>query len=388
MEEKEDQGRAPFVPLWRQNEAKALKSGTRGTIYWVKQSAKYDEFKRDGLLVMSKEPPRFQTGDSYAGDWLHNRKHGFGTMTWANGKKYQGDFRNGKRDGTGTLWLMKDGNLRKVYSGYWKEGRRHGVGVHFDQEGNKYEGSWFAGKKCGHGKLLYTNGDVYEGEFRENERSGLGILTYTNGDRFEGHWSRDKKEGPGRYYYRETRKLLQAEWIDDSPKAGVFSDWPGVDSSNSGEMVFELPEIHLIDSQKVLEEAFQETRRKRSEELGKRTANEAKRSDLAEQEQEPVFTEEELNDIATAFYAVDEERTGQVLGAQIARVLNELGIEPNEEDMEQLLEDLGATPESSVTLQAFVGLLASLRAPEDSENEDEDENENEDEDSDCESKHK
>ena len=299
---------------------------------------------------------------SYAGDWLHNKRHGFGTQTYKSGKKYQGDFKDGRRDGTGTLWVPEKGKLRKEYSGQWKANKRHGVGVHFDAEGNKYEGNWANGKRNGRGKLFCANGDVYEGEFVADQRSGLGILTLSNGDRFEGHWLADQKEGPGRFFFASTCKLLQAEWAAGQPTCGVFSEWSHEGAAPHQD--FQLPGLELEDPDVVLSEAFKESRRKRTEQLGQAAtaAREAKATECAAGS-DGAFTDEELDDICAAFDAVDSEGHGLVFGAQLAAVLNELGIFPDEEDVDQLLDEMGADRDSEISLHSFVGLLAALRAP-------------------------
>ena len=45
--------------------------------------------------------------------------HGYGTLTWKDGKEYVGYFSNDKRDGQGTF-KWKDG---RVYDGTWKDGK-------------------------------------------------------------------------------------------------------------------------------------------------------------------------------------------------------------------------------------------------------------------------
>jgi hypothetical protein len=338
-----DAGRA-FVPEWRKNEAKTFKSGTRGAIYWVKKKA----------------PGKFANGDSYAGDWLHNKKHGFGTQTWSDGGKYQGDWKSGARDGTGTLWVSERGKLRKAYTGLWQRNKPHGTGVFYDEAGSKYEGQFFCGLQEGRGKLVYANGDCYEGEFVGGKRSGLGVLTLANGDQYEGHWFDDVKEGPGRFFYAQTRKVLQAEWVDGSPKCGVFSDWPA--GPRGG---FSLPALELQQPSEVLDRAFKEARRTRAEKLGGRVA--AHESKGEEDEAAQVFSAAELEDIRAAFAVIDTHATGSVAGADLAAVLHELGIYPSAEDMAQLMDTLGASESSRVSLEALVGLLASLRAPQDVE---------------------
>ena len=45
-----------------------------------------------------------------------------------------------------------------------------------------------------------------------------------NGDHFEGHWVNDKREGKGSYFYSSKNKIFVGEWVDDMPKAGVYSE--------------------------------------------------------------------------------------------------------------------------------------------------------------------
>jgi len=42
-----------------------------------------------------------------------------------------------------------------------------------------------------------------------------------NGNRYEGYWMADKKEGPGRFFYKNTNKVYEGEWQNDTPKCGV-----------------------------------------------------------------------------------------------------------------------------------------------------------------------
>ena len=86
---------------------------------------------------------------------------------------------------------------------------------------HRYEGHFVNGKRHGSGTCEYANGDIYEGEWRNNERSGSGLMLLANGDRFEGIFRGDKKNGSGKYYYRDTRKMYEGEWVNDIAKCGV-----------------------------------------------------------------------------------------------------------------------------------------------------------------------
>jgi len=64
--------------------------------------------------VLTSEP---FDGKKYEGEWKDGKKHGQGTLTWANGSKYEGEWKDGKRHGQGTLaWASG-----KKYEGEWKD---------------------------------------------------------------------------------------------------------------------------------------------------------------------------------------------------------------------------------------------------------------------------
>lgn len=74
----------------------------------------------------------------YDGEWLDDKYHGQGVITWNIKSKYVGSFKNGKFDGHGVrTW---DDGAR--YDGQWKDGLRHVHGVHTYQNGSSYNGDW------------------------------------------------------------------------------------------------------------------------------------------------------------------------------------------------------------------------------------------------------
>ena len=46
-------------------------------------------------------------------------------------------------------------------------------------------------------------------------------LHLANGNHYEGYWMHDMKEGPGRFFYKNTNKIYEAEWQADTAKCGV-----------------------------------------------------------------------------------------------------------------------------------------------------------------------
>lgn len=56
----------------------------------------------------------------YSGEYKNDKKHGYGTYTWTDGRKYIGEWVNSKRHGRGKI-VSQDGSERE---GMWEEDRR------------------------------------------------------------------------------------------------------------------------------------------------------------------------------------------------------------------------------------------------------------------------
>jgi len=241
----------------------AIRSGTRRSIFGVRPNKAYYDEKRQ---IGNKTPSQFQftAGERYVGNWLHNKKDGFGIQVWAQGHKYEGDWVANLKHGRGTFWVMEEGKLRKQYTGDWVDDQRHGHGVFTYRNGDRYEGEWKKHSKHGMGKMFYGKQSPegsYNGSWSDDERSGLGILFMANGDWYEGHWLHDKKQGPGRYFYLSTGKVYEGEWVDDVPKCGQLQDAPPecFPSTPTGRS-FKLPNLRLLGSDTVFSEGVAKLR--------------------------------------------------------------------------------------------------------------------------------
>merc|ERR1711964_511097 len=112
----------------------------------------------------------------YVGQWKDNKRHGQGTMIWANGDKYAGQWKDSKMHGKGTMTQL---NGRK-YLGQWKDNKRHGKGI-------------ILYKKL---KNKYCNGQVtYSSNLKDDKMYGQGEMTYTDG-RKERFWATANGLGP------------------------------------------------------------------------------------------------------------------------------------------------------------------------------------------------
>lgn len=95
--------RMPKGPLWKKHNVKALKHGSRQTIY----------------------TRTFKGTETYKGQYEGNLKSGFG-LQHTEKYKYEGEWKEGMRHGEGTYWSKTDdGSLTRKYKGEWAFGKKH-----------------------------------------------------------------------------------------------------------------------------------------------------------------------------------------------------------------------------------------------------------------------
>ena len=153
----------------------------------------------------------YTNGNSYFGQFLNGKPHGFGTFVELNGDKYIGQWKNGEMDGHGTfiwgpkskrkLFFILGSKIKKSgdkYVGQWKNGKMDGQGTYIwglksKKSGDKYIGQWKNGKMDGFGKLTFLNGEIYIGEFLNNKKHGQGMSISTTKEKEFGRWRYGKK---------------------------------------------------------------------------------------------------------------------------------------------------------------------------------------------------
>ena len=98
-----------------------------------------------GKLIIKKRGKNLY---QYDGNFVENKKDGYGEMTYSDEKSYKGHFKNDKKHGTGSLVTDSQTN----YTGEWKLGKMHGQGT-LISKGVVKTGSWnmgeFINKKWG-----------------------------------------------------------------------------------------------------------------------------------------------------------------------------------------------------------------------------------------------
>uniref|UniRef100_A0A087Y613 Radial spoke head 10 homolog B n=1 Tax=Poecilia formosa TaxID=48698 RepID=A0A087Y613_POEFO len=143
----------------------------------------------------------------YDGDWVVNKREGWGERGYPSGNTYTGEWKNNLRHGEGTMNWTK---LGQQYVGSWKDGVQHGLGTH----------TWFLRRIDG---SQYVQSNQYRGEFFEGQRHGKGIFYYAGGAIYTGEWRNNKKHGQGKLTARSGR-VFECEFDDDLILASLSED--------------------------------------------------------------------------------------------------------------------------------------------------------------------
>lgn len=69
---------------------------------------------------------------------MHNKMHGYGLFTWADGRKYEGQYFDDKKEGRG-VFTWPD---QRKYDGLWVNGKQEGPGIYYNQKGEARYGKW------------------------------------------------------------------------------------------------------------------------------------------------------------------------------------------------------------------------------------------------------
>lgn len=165
---------------------------------------------------------KFDSGDTYVGDYFEDQMHGQGKYTWADGSSYEGGYRNGMYHGYGVLTLPGE----EVYKGQWVDDERHGHGVSESGEG-VYDGEWAHDKRHGKGTLTCGGLVVYDGEWKDDVKCGMGKSQTIGPDgklvTLEGEWKNGFLNGRG-VWKMGTDQTYDGEFVNSKFHGhGVFT---------------------------------------------------------------------------------------------------------------------------------------------------------------------
>ncbi len=154
------------------------------------------------------ETINYGNGETYEGDLLNGKYHGYGTYIYPDGEKYIGEFKNGSYEGLGT-YIYSDG---EKYVGEFKDGLFHGQAVYISSSGRKFTGE-YKNDRPWSGVVYSADGTVHaryvdsvyrredttckrERRFAVDGKSMIDCV-YSEDDRYIGGFENDEYEGYG-----------------------------------------------------------------------------------------------------------------------------------------------------------------------------------------------
>ena len=181
------------------------------------------------------------SGDSYEGNFLNSRYHGYGKyIDISEDAVYVGDWNNGKEDGKGKIVFgEKSETPQAYYDGDFKNGKWHGYGTKYWGESgqyakNKYQGEWKNGEPGGFGTYHWADGSFFVGEWENGEQHGKGIYTFPDGEKLESVWRKG--------YCRELAIIL---WGESASTFHAFIGEFSTLSKKSGQPLIDAMKITL-----------------------------------------------------------------------------------------------------------------------------------------------
>jgi hypothetical protein len=186
---------------------------------------------------------KFLDGSVYEGNWVDNVMSGEGTMTYPDGTVYEGNWEDNVSHGKGKLTQPSQGNEYTlsyngdfvknkksgyggmvysdggVYNGEWDNDQMHGTGTFRYKNGDIYEGDWDMGFKHGMGNFKYNSGELkeYTGSFVDGTMEGKGIMKFRNKTQYNGDWKNGKMTGHGKLYDESGSLIHEGEFNDGVP---------------------------------------------------------------------------------------------------------------------------------------------------------------------------
>ena len=146
--------------------------------------------KPHGKGLMTYEPASETSVIRYEGDLINGEPSGSGTLTYNNGAKYIGEIRDGKLEGQGKLY---SGDV--THEGEFKDNQADGEGVR-TEPGRKETGVFKAWSLNGQGKIEFAGGAVYEGILKKGKYGGQGSFTTEEGIKISGTFAQQSDNSP------------------------------------------------------------------------------------------------------------------------------------------------------------------------------------------------
>jgi len=126
----------------------------------------------------------------YYGDFINNKKEGYGTIEWKDGSKYQGEFKDNQINGYGMIKYPDN----KFYQGEVKNARMEGFGEFFWKDEKRYIGNYKNDKRNGFGIYIFKD-DKQQSPINNKSNKKSSLLD--NFCAYIGFWKNGNMDGFG-----------------------------------------------------------------------------------------------------------------------------------------------------------------------------------------------
>ena len=179
----------------------------------------------DWLSKAGKANVKYTNGDSYCGEYNElKQRHGRGRYTYVRKLNeedegapsaifvYDGDFQLGKKHGMGSM-TYADGS---VYNGSWENDKRHGSGSYQYPNGDIYNGTWVNDKKDGSGSYYYaSNQSQLIGKWKDNKYVS-GKCVHKDNTSYHSAFDNNVPVGKGIYYFANSGNQMEGTYVTEA----------------------------------------------------------------------------------------------------------------------------------------------------------------------------
>jgi len=162
----------------------------------------------------------------YEGEFRNGKYHGKGIQYFENGDKYEGEFIKDKKSGFGKFFWNQEPWKGDLFEGHWENNKRNGFGTYYkNSKFISYKGNYKENKLSGKGNDFYENGR-YEGDFVNDAREGFGTYHWSNNEKYEGYWEKGLKNGEGKFYDKNENLRYEGNFVEGLYEGkGVLYDY-------------------------------------------------------------------------------------------------------------------------------------------------------------------
>lgn len=198
------------------------------------------KFNGNGMFLWNNDP-HYKV---YQGEWLDNKIHGEGHMTWSDGTTFHGNFVGDKLVNGIVVYKTRNKQLGRIAIKGELEVDKSEIGSKGEIQlwngriVTSYEGSIKDGTPHGRGKIIFNDDQdkdeiflSYDGEINDGKMEGKGILYLDDNEVYIGNFVDNNKHGRGIYkeydkdHINEEAEIISEQNWNNGSEDGTWYEW-------------------------------------------------------------------------------------------------------------------------------------------------------------------